>query len=65
VSKNSLRKEKDPDLVRLSTRSPGREGMSAKMFAVEPGAVAGVLCGERGICGRSEEDGREEGAAAH
>jgi hypothetical protein len=39
--------------------------MSAKMIAVEAGAATGVLCGERGICGRVEEDGREEGAAAH
>jgi hypothetical protein len=54
VSKSSLRKEKDPDLVRLSTRSPGREA----------GGAAGASCGGRGSCGREEEDGREEGAAA-
>jgi hypothetical protein len=38
--------------------------MPAKMPAVEAGAAAGALCGERGSCGREEEDGREEGAAA-
>ena len=64
VSNNSLRKEKDPDLVRLSTRSPGREGMTTKIPTGEAGASAGGLCGERGGCGREEEDGREEGAAA-
>jgi hypothetical protein len=61
VSKSSLRKEKDPDLVRLSTRSPGREGMTAKIPA-ETGEAEGVLCGGRGDCGREEEDGREEGS---
>jgi hypothetical protein len=62
VSNNSLRKAKDPNLVRLSTRSPGRVGMSAKIAAAEAGA--GGLCEGRGGCGREEGDGREEGAAA-
>jgi hypothetical protein len=35
VSNNSLRKERDPDLVRLSTRSPGIEGMPVKIPAAE------------------------------
>jgi hypothetical protein len=56
------RKEKDPDLVRVSTRSPGMDGIPAKIPASEAG-VRGGLCGGRGVCGR-EEDGREEGAAA-
>ena len=64
MSNNSLRKAKDPDLVRLSTRSPGRVGMPAKIPAAEAGAAAGGLCGGRGGCGREEGDGREEGAAA-
>ena len=64
VSNKSQRKEKDPDLVRLSTRSPGHDRMSAKIPAAEAGAAAGGLCGGRGGCGREEEDGREEGAAA-
>ena len=64
VSNNSLRKAKDPDLVRLSTRSPGIEGMPVKIPAAEAGAAAGGLCGGGGGCGREEEDGREEGAAA-
>jgi len=38
--------------------------MPAKIPAVEAGAAAGALRGERGGCGREEEDGREEGAAA-
>ncbi len=42
VSNHLLRKSKDPDLVRLSTRSPGREGMPAKIPAVWAGAVAGL-----------------------
>jgi hypothetical protein len=64
VSDNSLRKAKDPDLVRLSTRSPGREGMPAKIPAVSAGAAAGALRGKRGGCGREEGGGWEEGAAA-
>ncbi len=32
VSNNTLRKAKDPDLVRLLTRSPGRVGMPAKIL---------------------------------
>ncbi len=48
------KKEKDPDLVRVFTRSPGIDGMTA----------GGGLCGGRGGCGREEEDGREDGAAA-
>jgi hypothetical protein len=64
VSNNSLRKEKDPDLVRLSTRSPEREGIPSKFPAAEAGAAAGGLCGGRGGCGREKGDGREEGAAA-
>ena len=64
VSNNSLRKERDPDLVRLSTRSPGIEGIPVKIPVAEAGAAAGGLCGGRGGCGREEEDGREEGAAA-
>jgi hypothetical protein len=35
------RKEKDPDLVRVSTRSPGIDGMPAKIPASEAGAAAG------------------------
>jgi hypothetical protein len=62
VSNNSLRKAKDPDLVRLSTRSPGRVGMPAKISVAKAGA--GGLCGGRGGCGREEGDGREEGSAA-
>jgi hypothetical protein len=50
--------------MRLSTRSPGREGMPAKMPAAEAGAAAGALRGGRWGCGREEEDGMEEGAAA-
>ena len=50
--------------MRLSTRSPGREGMTAKIPAAEAGAAAGALCGGREDCGREEEDGREEGATA-
>ena len=65
VWNKSHRKEKDPDLVRVSTRSPGIDGIPAKIPATEAGAAAGGgLCGERGGCGREEEDGREEGAAA-
>ena len=61
----SHRKEKDPDLMRVSTRSPGIDGIPAKIPASEAGAAAGGgLCGGRGGCGREEEDGREEGAAA-
>ena len=63
VLNNSMRKTKEPDLVRLSTRSPEREGMTAKIPAVGEGADAGAMCGGRGDCGREEEDGREEGAA--
>ena len=63
VSNNSLRKENDPDLVRLSSRSPGREGMPAKMPTVKAGETAGALCGQKGSCGREEEDGKEEGSA--
>jgi hypothetical protein len=64
VSKSSLRKEKDPDLVRLSTRSRGREGIPSKIPAAEASGAAGASCGGRGDCGREEEDGREEGAAS-
>ena len=65
VWNKSHRKEKDPDLMRVSTRSPGIDGMSAKIPASEAGAAGGGgLCGGRGGCGREEEDGREEGAAA-
>jgi len=50
--------------VRVSTRSPGLDGIPAKNPASEAGAAAGGgLCGGRGGCGREEEDGREEGAA--
>ena len=64
VWNTSHRKEKDPDLMRVSTRSPGIDGMPAKIPASEAGASAGGgLCGGRGGCGREEEDGREEGAA--
>jgi len=52
VSNNSLRKTKDPDHMRLSTRSPGRVGMPAKISAAKAGA--GGLCGGRGGCGREE-----------
>ena len=62
VWNKSHRKEKDPDLVRLSTRSPGLDRMPAKISASKAGA--GGLCGGRGGCGREEEDGREEGAAS-
>jgi hypothetical protein len=55
-------KERDPDLLRLSTRSPGIEGMSVKIPTVETGAAVGGLCGGRGTCGREEEDGSEVGA---
>jgi hypothetical protein len=65
VSNNSLRKEKDPDLVRLSTRSPEREGIPSKIPASEAGVAAGGLCGRRGGCGREEGDGREEGLPHH
>ena len=65
VWNKSHRKEKDPDLIRVSTRSPGIDGMPAKIPASEAGAAAGGgLCGGRGGCGREEEDGREEGADA-
>ena len=65
VWNKSHRKEKDPDLARLSTRSPGIEGMPVKIPAAGAGAAAGGgFCGGRGGCGREEEDGREEGAAA-
>ena len=64
VSNNSLRKAKDPDLVRLSTRSPGRAGIPSKIPAAEAGGAAGASCGGRGSCWREEEDGREEGAAS-
>jgi hypothetical protein len=65
VWNKSHRKEKDPDLMRVSTRSPGIDGMPAKIPASEAGASAGGgLCGGRGGCGREEGDGREEGAAA-
>ena len=62
VWNKSQRKEKDPDLVRLSTRSPGSVGIPSKIPAAEAGGVAGASCGGRGSCGREEEDGREEGA---
>jgi len=65
VWNKSHRKEKDPDLIRVSTMSRGIDGMPAKIPASEAGAAAGGgLCGGRGGCGREEEDGREEGAAA-
>ena len=65
VWNKSHRKEKDPDLMRVSTRSPGIDGIPAKIPASEAGAAAGGgLCGGRGGCGREEEDGREEGATA-
>jgi len=65
VWNKSHRKEKDPDLVRVSTRSPGLDGMTAKISASKEGAATGGgLCGGRGGCGREEEDGREEEAAA-
>ena len=64
VSNNSLRKEKDPDLVRLSTRSPEREGIPSKIPAVRAGAAAGTSRGGRGDRGKEEEDEREEGATA-
>ena len=39
--------------------------MPENMSASKEGAGAGGgLCGERGVCGREEEDGREEGAAS-
>jgi len=71
VWNKSHRKEKDPDLVRVPTRSPGLDGMTANMSASKAGAGAGGggLCGGRGgrggeeKDGREEEDGREEGAA--
>ena len=37
--------------------------MPAKIPASEAGAAAGGLCGGRGVCGREEEDEREEGVA--
>ncbi len=49
VSNKSQRKEKDPDLVRLSTRSPGREGMPTKISVTDTGTVSGGLCGGRGL----------------
>ena len=49
---------KEPDLARLSTRSPGREGMPAKIPAVQAGAAAGASRGEKGGC---ERGGRWEG----
>ncbi len=65
VWNKSHRKEKDPDLVRVSTRSPGLDGMPANMSASKAGAGAGGgLCGGREGCGGEEEDEREEGAAA-
>jgi len=63
VWNKSHRKEKDPDLVRLSTRSPEREGIPSKIPAVRAGAAAGASRGGRGGRGREEEDEREEGAA--
>jgi hypothetical protein len=62
VSNKSQRKEKDPDLVRLSTRSPGREGIPEKISVSDAGAVTGEMCGGRADCRREDEDGREEGA---
>ena len=38
--------------------------MPAKIPAVGAGAAEGALLGKRGCCGREEEDGSEEGAAA-
>jgi len=38
--------------------------MPAKIAAVGAGAAAGTLLAKREDCGREEEDGREEGAAA-
>jgi hypothetical protein len=38
--------------------------MPVKIPAAQAGAAGGGLCGGRGGCGREEEDGREEGAAA-
>ena len=38
--------------------------MPAKIPAVGAGAAEGALLAKRGGCGREEEDGREEGAAA-
>jgi hypothetical protein len=64
VSNNSVRKEKDPDLVRLSTRSPCGEGMTTKIPVVRAGAAAGASRGGRGGRGKEEEDEREEGDAA-
>ena len=53
VANKSPRKAKEPDLVRLPTRSENEC----------PGAAAGKLLAKRVGCGR-EEDGREEGAVA-
>jgi hypothetical protein len=65
VWNKSHRKEKDPHLMRVSTRSPGIDGIPAKIPPSEAGAAAGGgLCAGRGGSGREEEDGREEGAAA-
>ena len=58
VSNKSLRNAKEPDLVRLSTRSPGREGMPAKIPAAGAGAAAGASRGGTGGRGREERDGR-------
>ncbi len=60
MSNKSQRKEKDPDLVRLSTRSPGREGIPEKISVADTVSVTGEMCGGRAVCRREEEDGREE-----
>ena len=57
------RKTKEPDLVNLSTRSPGREGIPGKIPTVRAGSAAETSRGKRGDCWREEGDGREEGVA--
>jgi hypothetical protein len=57
------RKTKEPDLVSLSTRSPGREEIPGKIPTVRTGSAAETSRGKRGDCWREEGDGREEGVA--
>ncbi len=60
LSNKSLSNAKEPDLMWLSTRSP-RARVNSRKY---PAVGAGTSRGRRGGCGREEEDGREEVAAA-
>jgi hypothetical protein len=63
LSNNSLRKTKETDLVRLSTRSLVERGCPQKNPSVQESATAGASWEKREDCGREEEDGRKEGGA--